>query len=788
MSNSPAPSGENGPESPNMQMDRVCRRFEAAMRDGQKPQIEEFLDAYPELDRLTLISKLITLELDLVHRAGETITVDLRAPRSVFDGYRRRFPEAIALLNRVQQDWELNVANPSRLECPPVGFDPEIETLNDLKPFPPRHIKQFQLQSILGRGGFGIVWRARDMRLQRDVAIKVPRADRLAVADRAMFLREARAAAKLRHPNIVAIHEVCEDDSEVFIVSELIDGVSLKEWLQTHKLTPAAAAQLITKLAQAVQHAHDKKIIHRDLKPANVLMDQQGEPHVGDFGLAKRDASEESISVSGQIIGTPAYMAPEQASGNHPAIDVRTDVYALGAIFYELLTGVRPFRGEVGVLLELVKNAPPEAPRKIKPDIPKDLEAICLKCLAKDPGKRYASAAALAEDLHLYMAGETLRGIPAALPNRMWKWFRRHRRFVTAIGLTFLVALTAAGSLAWQFRGTKPAAVETREVDIVTEPEGCEITVVALNPDTGDPDPGKIRQIKGRTPLTATLEPADYLIVAVLDETRFHEVYRHVPSHKESLPTMPRHLTWKKTPAGHIVLEKIKIPRADITHHMGLVERSTNLLEPQKHKSGPERRWYVPSFYVDPREISIQDIEDWGGKEFGAENWAIIKRTHRQPDWGPGPYAQMSYADAVLRLEKQGKRLPTTAELYSLTAKDWPPQKRKLESDTCILADHTPVTGLHSRPWEWTSTKPGAPFTGLTRISQENMTHFLIKTVGGADTHQANKESQNPVSFTGFLSMIETNNKNVGARGVRSAKPRRKPEDFTAPVDKLSVH
>ncbi len=777
MSDSPPSPDEFPLESPSARIDRVCDRFEAAIRDGRAPQIEDFLASYPELDRLALLRELIGLELDLLYRTGETLTFDIHKPQGAFEGYHRRFPEATALLNDLQKDWELRVASKSELKSPAVGFDPEIETIDHTKPAPRRHIKQFELQSILGRGGFGIVWRARDMRLQRDVAVKVPRSDRIAASDRTMFLREARAAAKLRHPNIIAIHEVGEDDSEIFIVSELIEGVSLKVWLESNKLTPDAVAQMVAKLAKAVHHAHDKKIVHRDLKPANVLIDQQGEPHVADFGLAKREAGEESISVSGQIIGTPAYMAPEQARGDHAAIDPRTDVYALGAIFYELLTGKRPFRGELHLILEQVKNSQPEAPRLIKPDIPRELEAICLKCLAKDPTKRYVSAAALAEDLHLYLAGETLRGIPAALPNRMWKWFNRHRRFVVAIGFTFLLAVTVAGAFAWQFRGTKPIPLDLREVEFTTNPEGCEITVVPIDAKTGDPDPSRIQRAEGLSPLVMQLPASDYLVVAVLDETRFHEVYRNVPARGESVPFGDRSKHWKVSSSGVLSVQEIRIPRSDVTIGMGMVEKSDWLAEPIKNPANPERKYQIPSFFVDLSETSTDEVENWGLKEHGAAKWAALKaRVPPFPGVGPGPHAQYRFYDAVWRVERQGKRLPSAAELYYLSNVICPPAANKQDiSDTCVLPDQSSITGLHSGAWEWTTTKPSGPFSGM-KLTPETISQEIILRMTGCGP-------SDPKIRTGFKAVHEPIL--AGVRGIRSSKPRRRPQDFIIANDNI---
>lgn len=775
-------SSHNYPELQSNLIDQVCDQFESAMREGRQPRIEDFLSSFPNLDRPTLLQELIALEVELLGTWNESATVDAQHPEFSFASYYQRFPEATPALKRLQKEWELRCSQQSDLELNSISVGSQADVTDRLASPPRRRINQFELQSVLGHGAFGIVWHAKDKRLQRDVALKVRRPDRAAAADKSMFLREARAAARLHHPNIIAIHEVGELESEVYIVSELVDGVSLKAALETQPMSPTDAAKLMAKLATAVQHAHEQGIVHRDLKPANVLIDKKGEPHVADFGLAKRGMSEESPLTAGQLIGTPAYMSPEQARGDHKAIDARTDVYALGAIFYELLTQTRPFSGEMSVLLENIQNTTPAAPRSTKPDVPSELEAICLKCLSKAPEKRYATAKALAEDLHLYLAGETLVGIPAALPNRIGKWLRRHRNFVAAIALTFIVALTAAGSLAWQFRGTKPIPIEMREVEFTTEPSGCEITVVPLDPKSGEPDPTKIQHLKGRTPLTVQLEPADYLVVAVLDDNRFHEVYRHVPPRDETIPQANRHLTWRSGADGVIKLPSFKIPLSNVTQSMGFVKNSAALIEPKPNSIATPRIWLVPSFFVDPQEISVKDIEKWGTQEYGVAGWENAKRKYSGVQGlGPGPLSHLSYSSALYKLEDQGKRLPSAAELYYLSNVICAQSPTSIgsaeEPTTCRLPDQTQIEGLHSGVWEWTTTKIGGPFSGMMPLPEKNVTDFLIKMIGCGKP-----EKNHNLSNTGFRYLHAPLDKQAGARGVRSTKPRRAPKDFLTPI------
>ena len=319
----------------------------------------------------------------------------------------------------------------------------------------------YQLLDLLGKGGMGVVYKARQLSLNRLVAIKMLQS-RMLPSDQELrrFQNEAEAVAMLDHPHIVPILEVGQHQEQRYYSMKLIDGTSLDQRLNELRNDPTSAARLVATIALAVQHAHDRGVLHRDLKPANVLLDQRGEPFVTDFGLARRLEVDSGLTQSGAIVGTPAYMAPEQASGKRREITKASDIYGLGAILYALLTGHAPFRAEsVAEVLEAVREQAPEAPSKTNRLVPRDLEVICLKCLEKDPARRYDRADSLAGDLNRWLGGKPIEARPVGTFERGWRWCRRNRATV-GFSATIVLSLAAMAGVAavaggW-FGGRKP--------------------------------------------------------------------------------------------------------------------------------------------------------------------------------------------------------------------------------------------------------------------------------------------------------------------------------------------
>jgi eukaryotic-like serine/threonine-protein kinase len=327
----------------------------------------------------------------------------------------------------------------------------------------------YELESVLGEGGMGVVYKARQLSLNRSVALKMIRAARFASPDEVRrFQNESEAAARLDHSNIVPVFEVGQHKGQHYFSMKLIAGESLDKRPFGFLSDPRRAAELVATTAGAIHHAHQRGILHRDLKPANILIDFDGQPHVTDFGLAKWVNDDHELTRSGAIVGTPAFMAPEQASGKRGGVTTASDVYGLGTILYFLLTGSAPFGGNSVIeTLEQVRRQPPDPPITRNPRVPSDLEVICLKCLEKEPRRRYASAHALAEELVRWLSGEPITARRVGMPGRLWMLVRR-RPVISGLAAALLVAVLGGfiGTSLSLFAARKAQAEEERQTEL----------------------------------------------------------------------------------------------------------------------------------------------------------------------------------------------------------------------------------------------------------------------------------------------------------------------------------
>ena len=433
-----------------LEIEEVCDRFEHAWRAGERPDLASFLAESSGPARARMLHGLLTIELDYRLSTGETPD-----PPS----YRDRFPEHHEVIAAVFATLGLAGSGmPTASGHGPPGSESLAALLNqsgqgtglphaDLGPATLEALRGagYEIEGELGRGGMGVVYLARKMALNRPCALKMILAGQHAGSSMAArFRAEADAVARLRHPGIVQIYHVGEVCGLPFLELEYLPGGSLDRMLDGRPWPPRKAAGLVEVLARAIAEAHAKGIVHRDLKPANVLLEADGSPKVADFGLAKVLDSDSELTRTQTVLGSPTYMAPEQAEGRSHLVGATSDVYALGAILYTLLAGSPPFRAATALeTLAQVKSADPVPPSRFQPGLPRDVETICLKCLEKAPGRRYSTARELAEDLRRYQSGEPIVARPAPFWERGWKWARRR----PAVAAALAAGVTAVGIL-----------------------------------------------------------------------------------------------------------------------------------------------------------------------------------------------------------------------------------------------------------------------------------------------------------------------------------------------------
>ncbi|MCA9034625.1 MAG: protein kinase [Planctomycetaceae bacterium] len=652
-------------------------------------------------------------------------------------------------------------------------------------------IGHFDVRQVLGEGAFGTVYKCLDTELNRFVAVKVPREGRVSQDSAALFMREARAAAAINHPNVISVYEVGQYGDGFYIASEFIDGIALSEVLKLRTFPPREAGQLMIKLLRAVQVFHDKGIVHRDLKSGNILIDTSYEPHIADFGLARRENPQEiTVTQTGKIIGTPAYMSPEQARGDVKGTTATSDQYSLGVIFYELLTNDRPFRATNSrTLLHSILTDEVRSPRSVNASVPKDLDTICCKALEKDPACRYDSVGEMADDIQRYLDGHTITARPAGIGLKARRWCERNP-WVAALSVVIgILAVATAALLSREPEVLPPVIrieappVKTHNVRMAFTMSGGQIpgrpvakwTVVPLEPKAAQPIESEIVRFESDGDLTMPLKPGRYLFVVSISDFGFHEVFRRVPEDPTELSQVYSVEKWSMNAEGEVVLPPVNIwQRELITSGMVKVSGGEFSMGADIEVVSPVHRRRVDDFYIDPAEVTLRDFRA-----------TRISSTEFTEDQARMPMTGISWLTAASYAEAIGKRLPLEAEFEFVatnggtTEYPWgdnpdlipPTGVISVETNTIDICRNWPIRGLCSNASEWTWDTP-APYPGTqTKAPAIHRLMHESRVIRGAAPEDAPREMAIRVSRFRRRLDAEMSDPKVGFRCCVSDKP-----------------
>ncbi|MBL8814892.1 MAG: serine/threonine protein kinase [Planctomyces sp.] len=727
---------------------RICREFEADWRRGGRPDFGEFLTRIHVGQRSVLFAELVDIDIRYRTAAGEVASIA---------EYRARYPEVVTTADTIR-----------------------AEETQEKKLFLGRlrQIGNFRLVEMVGSGEFGVVWKAKDLKLEREVAIKLPTDRSLTREYEAEFFHEAKSAARLSHQGIVPVFEYGIHHGFAFIVTEFVHGVTLKEWIRQKTITPRDAAELCEKIADALQHAHENGVIHRDLKPGNILIEKTGRPRITDFGLAKRLGTMTTVAGSGVVVGTYAYMSPEQATGESLEIDARSDVYSLGVLLYELLAKKLPFSNDLRIVVSQILNQKPQPLTELSLGIPESLAGICEKCLEKKPEDRYQSASELRDDLLRYLSDQpTLIKGPRQANSDSGTQRRRLLRLV-AIGLMLISTVPISSYMMYRIAEGPPAEAANSEVDrtfeviVPTSPAGSVYSVVMIDPVTGEPryDQSSLRVLNSHLPVS--LLPGLYQVNVSYNEAdgiRRHSVYRTVPGKSMASGGV----SWRDSPvsaSGTVHWPVIDLPPVDVANDMVYVKGTDSFTV-----NGPQgsRTYEVSPFYVSSRLFTFGDFQNLRP---GEDGWDKSMPATKQPPELPMPCR----CDAALHwAEESGGRLLTELEFAWLAHLAMNAHQNQMSpSDVFEIPvdqmlpgqQHRRIEGILNGSREWTSTWVHSPMITSERriVTPENIPADQFRVIRGVDVEQLPdaKFKYNQVFEAGN---INKHYPNVGFRIARSA-------------------